>query len=93
MKKRTAGALFAGILLGALSAFVCGFVGLVVLMYLGDRYRHNYEYYIWLWWLIPLIGGLAGFYSPFRWILRRGCRSGEENNTRSSGIDDSHGDV
>ncbi len=31
MKKRSVGALFAGILLGALSAFVSGFVGISVL--------------------------------------------------------------
>ena len=38
MKKRTVAAIRVSIVSGAVSVFVCGFVGIVGLMYLGDRF-------------------------------------------------------
>lgn len=75
MNQGTKGALFAGGLAGLLSALVLGAEGIPVLMALGDRYRQDDEYFLRVWWLIPLISGAAGFYFPFAWLLRGGCRT------------------
>jgi hypothetical protein len=75
MKKWTVGAVFAGILVGALSALICCVEGFIVLTAIGDRYRHDLRYYHGLWCPITLVSGFAGFYLPFAWLQRRGCRA------------------
>jgi hypothetical protein len=74
MTKWTVGAVLPGILVGALSALICTVEAFAILMGLGDKYRHNYEYYLWLCGPILMISGTAGFCFPFAWLRRRGCR-------------------
>ena len=77
MRNRTVAAILVGTVSGALSVFVCGFMAFVGLMYIGERYCQDYEYYLCLWWVPALIGGLAGFYFPLRWVLGCGGQSGD----------------